>query len=657
MAYHLTAEQIANQLGGARPAGEGFSCRCPAHEDKNPSLWIKQREGGGLHVKCKAGCHRESVEAVLKSRGLWPQTGARKSDFKDAKRRERRGSEIAEFIVPIPPDTPAIDWRELGRDSPTVLHTYCNAEGEPLGYVARWSKLDGTKDIRPVSFARTVAGRMEWMLSAWPGPSTLYGLERLASRPESPILLVEGEKAVDAGQRDFPDYVVMSWRGGAGATDKADFSPLRGRRVVLWPDADEAGLKAMASVAAILHSNGASDVAMVELPPDLPKGWDIADPCPEGFTKDHLLTLARPVEPTSAPDTAPEVDADKAMLRPHVVSAADLQALEVEPREPIIEPFMVTSSLSMLFAPRGVGKTFLALSLGISLSEGTNFLTYEVLKPWRTLYFDGEMPLADLKARIAELAPSPPPLFDLIPSETLFREGQPINLHREDDQARIFALLDQLKAENRNPDVLIFDNLSSLSGGVNENDNSELDALLRFLMRLRHLGYAVLLIHHAGKSGDQRGASRREDIMDTVLSLKKPDDDEGGPAEGAHAVLHFTKVRGKRPVPDELEISLMYDGERLRWAFQKVQTKDSATNVLKAIAEQGPQKQSELATKMNLSAGRISQLLTKLRKAGLVCAGSLELTTEGKEKVLESYPELHGRLAKQEDMFAGNCPI
>ena len=38
----------------------------------------------------------------------------------------------------------------------------------------------------------------------------------------------------------------------------------------------------------------------------------------------------------------------------------------------------------------------------------------------------------------------------------------------------------------------------------------------------RRRGMAVLLIHHAGKSGDQRGTSAREDIMDTVISLRRP---------------------------------------------------------------------------------------------------------------------------------------
>lgn len=75
---------------------------------------------------------------------------------------------------------------------------------------------------------------------------------------------------------------------------------------------------------------------------------------------------------------------------------------------------------------------------------------------------------------------------------------------------RIDAMLDDVDAE-----MIIFDNLSSLRSGVDENDNSALDAFLQWLLALRHKGYAILLIHHAGKGGDQRGASRLEDFLDT----------------------------------------------------------------------------------------------------------------------------------------------
>jgi len=59
------------------------------------------------------------------------------------------------------------------------------------------------------------------------------------------VLLVEGEKTADAAQQLFTEAVVSTWPCGCKAVGKADFSPLKGRRVMLWPDADEVSIAAI----------------------------------------------------------------------------------------------------------------------------------------------------------------------------------------------------------------------------------------------------------------------------------------------------------------------------------------------------------------------------------------------------------------------------
>lgn len=657
MAYDITVEEIASRLGKAKPTGDGsWYCRCPCHDDGKPSLWIAQRAGGGLNVKCHAGCASDNVSHALRSMGLWPKPGARKREKSDEAKRHRDDAEIAEIMATIPRNAPEIRWDQFRRPPPTQLYEYRNAGGDLTGYVARWDKTTGEKEIRPVSLAKLKNGKLAWFLKASPGPHHLYNLPELAARPHSPVLILEGEKAAIAASRLFPEHVCMAWRSGASAAGKSDFSPLRDRAVTLWPDSDDAGFRAMDEVRTILATLGITDIRIVHPPSQVEKGWDVADPTPDGVSLEELLRNASPVglalvadEIEHASDVPAELPSRTALL-PFVVSASDLDKVEVEFREPIIEPFLLTSSLNMLFAPRGVGKTFLSLALATSLALGTNFLAYDVSRKWRTLYFDGEMPLADLKQRIGQLSPVPPEGFEIIPSESLFRDGVPINLHDEADQQRIFILLRELEVLDRRPDLLIFDNLSSLSGGVNENDNSELDKLLRFLMALRHFGYAVLLIHHAGKGGDQRGASRREDLLDTVMSLQKPPD-TASQREGAHGLLTFSKVRGKQPSPDELEIWLMEIDGRLEWAFQKPKTKNPAMGALRAIVEHAPKSQAELARILGVSDGRVSQILKKLREADLVDGRELALTAEGRERIVDHFPELFAQLAQQNHMF------
>jgi hypothetical protein len=61
-------------------------------------------------------------------------------------------------------------------------------------------------------------------------------------------------------------------------------------------------------------------------------------------------------------------------------------------------------------------------------------------------------------------------------------------------------------------------------------------------MFMRRLGVAVLVVHHANKKGDQRGTSRREDVLDLVMAMRRPVDYE--PKEGARFELRFEKARG-----------------------------------------------------------------------------------------------------------------
>jgi len=63
-----------------------------------------------------------------------------------------------------------------------------------------------------------------------------------------------------------------------------------------------------------------------------------------------------------------------------------------------------------------------------------------------------------------------------------------------------------------------------------------------WLKALRRAGHSVLLVHHSGKDGGQRGTSKREDLLDTVIALKRPE--EYSPEQGAVFEVAFEKARG-----------------------------------------------------------------------------------------------------------------
>ena len=214
-----------------------------------------------------------------------------------------------------------------------------------------------------------------------------------------------------------------------------------------------------------------------------------------------------------------------------MLSASELAQLPLPVRQFIIEPIFVAGGLFMVYAERGLGKTWFALQASIDVAEGNDFFGFKVPQPRNVLYVDGEMSLAELQQRLRMLQGEGAERLLLLPSERLFREDLPSTSTAKRISSEYLDVIGQLESEGRRPDLVVFDNLSSLSGGIDENDNSALDGLLRWLVGIRHLGIAVLLVHHAGKSGTQRGASRREDLLDTSIALeRKPerkDDDEG----------------------------------------------------------------------------------------------------------------------------------
>jgi hypothetical protein len=91
---NFTAEELARELGGRRSGSGRWTARCPAHQDKTPSLSIREADGR-LLVHFHAGCAQSDVVAALKSRSLWPEsdwTPTQKRDF--AKQRARDEADL-----------------------------------------------------------------------------------------------------------------------------------------------------------------------------------------------------------------------------------------------------------------------------------------------------------------------------------------------------------------------------------------------------------------------------------------------------------------------------------------------------------------------------------------------------------------------------------
>jgi putative DNA primase/helicase len=264
---------------------------------------------------------------------------------------------------------------------------------------------------------------------------------------------------------------------------------------------------------------------------------------------------ARDVMPVRASDTGQR-------NRPafQAVGINDFLDLDIPPREMLLSPILPERSLAMLYAPRGLGKSWLALSIGLAVAGGASLLRWSAPRQRKALFVDGEMPIVSLQERLKAISVGfgrdiPNDAFRILAADQV--EGG-INLSTEEGQRLLDPLLDDV-------DLLILDNLSTLTS-QSESASDAWVPMQNWLLKLRRQGVAVLLVHHAGTNGRQRGTSRREDALDTVIALRRPED--YSPEQGARFEIHFEKLRnrvdGAGAIPFEAKVESVESG--IRWS-------------------------------------------------------------------------------------------
>ncbi|KZL21201.1 hypothetical protein PsAD2_00490 [Pseudovibrio axinellae] len=210
------------------------------------------------------------------------------------------------IVMPVPSDAPEPPSFHGKLGVPSQCWTYRNAEGKVLGYVCRFDEAGEGKSYRPLCLFR-VGERLQWRWETWPQPRPLYGLDLLVKAPDTAVVIVEGEKAADAVRQLLLKHVCISSPGGSNAAKKADWSGLEGRKVFIWPDADEAGQRYADDVAGCLVKFGAASVTVLVSPDNVPKGWDAADALADGWTPEQAEAFVQSsqVEETQDPEAKP----------------------------------------------------------------------------------------------------------------------------------------------------------------------------------------------------------------------------------------------------------------------------------------------------------------------------------------------------------------
>ena len=230
------------------------------------------------------------------------------------------------------------------------------------------------------------------------------------------------------------------------------------------------------------------------------------------------------------------------------ISLKELTIMDIPPRKAIIDPLIMEGSSMEINGASGIGKTWFTLDMLCSIATGESFLgKYEVKNPRPVYYIDGEMPFDSIRDRVNMIMGRY--IYKYKVSEIPFHISNPLlfknNFIPKINDTKITQPIfkDEVKRFSdiyQKPLFICFDNLSCLTD-YKENDNDDWTSMLDMYTELKHEGHSICHVHHVGKGGHQRGASRKHDALDTVIHLKRPEEYDS--SEGAVFNVKFDKHR------------------------------------------------------------------------------------------------------------------
>lgn len=372
---------------------------------------------------------------------------------------------------------------KLGK--PTAKWDYTDAQGTLIASVYRYDPRPGQKEFRPWDALRGVMRA--------PEIRPLYN--QVGLKAADAVVLVEGEKCASA-LVDLGICATTAMHGAKAPIDKTDWSPLKGKRVTIWPDHDEAGQIYARNAASAAARAGALSVEILKIPPDKPAKWDAADAVAEGLDIQAILKNWERM-------VAKEIPPPRKTLP--LYSIAELQRDQSPIPDDLIAPRILTpGGLLVLGGAPKVGKSDFLISLLAHMAGGAPFLGMSCARPLRVFYLQAEVQYHYLRERVQRLAMSDAATLFL---DQNFIVTPQISITLND--AGIALVCEAVKDRFKDipPDIIAIDPLRNVfdGGGLGgENDN---DAMMFFLsQRLEELrrilnpDAGIILAHHTRKA-------------------------------------------------------------------------------------------------------------------------------------------------------------
>lgn len=514
--------------------------------------------------------------------------------------------------------------------NPSATWSVSRGCGRCHGCGARWSCRDMAQrlgvDLPPVKRAwpiRDATGRqflhrrtdsaigkeIRWEPSGAKPAGMLYRGDLLPTGTDSWAILVEGEPAADAVAAVGLQAVATVCGAGATPTEAA-LEPLRGRRVLLWSDADEVGRQHMRRIAELL-AGIATEVAVYDTDPELGENADAeqhlaerGEVTAEGLLAD-LLAEAERVAVVGESSSAVSVP------------VSEFLAATYKTTEELIPGLLAVGAHTLIHAPRGLGKSHLVYALGVSLAAGRSTLPgFDVTRRTRALLIDGEMTPGLVQSRLRTHLDSTDGagvdgyLNVVSKIGLLVDRGLRLpSLATPEGRAWLLQELDAFPAE-----VIFVDTCRALMRhpDFGLNDEEGWRPVEELLAELSARGVALCYSHHDGKGGDQLGTSAREFDPSYVVHLERPKRRGGF----LRFVMSETKGRlGPSFTPRELVFEPGSAGEGGVWSVVDGEEKTKADLILHYSASRKGATPLEIAEACRTTPAHVRSVLSKARRS------------------------------------------
>jgi predicted transcriptional regulator len=580
------------------PLSGWASRHCPVHDDRHPSLRVLFQDGTVVRAVCLAGCDRRTVRTALGLDGQAPDRPRRKP--------------VPEGMIPNGPGEWLcrhlnLNWQDI-RDLAAhyglrgLKGLRKNDDGQDAPAIAfTWSGLDGRKvRIFPKTF--------QWEGTARPVLWPSLGLIREAFQDSDGIVITEGE--FDALLLLHLGIPAVSVTGGADTPIPSglgkELNGLGFRKVLILADADKPGIEAGRKWERVLREDGLAVkiTTVVELglgrasygEKDIRDAWLARTDLGEAEFAGPILRALEVLE------TGREVARE-----PAIVPAGDWLRIRQEASEWVVDGLVLRGGLTLLIGKPKTGKSTLARAIALAVALGRSILGRRVRQgPALLLAHPREDPPAAVREHLYRMG---------------IREGDTVPLYVADGVQTLGDVMEWI--EKTRPALIVIDTIARYTSFEDVNDYTKVLAALEPIQDLaRHYGTAVLALHHAPKTGDDRetidsplGSTALAGSADIVMRYRRT---------GDRRILQSVSRFGDDT--QETVITLDPDG----WpaaigSLQEVRAQEEEQAILDALAANGPLTKDELREVLGRQATDLVRTLH-----GLLRAGRLTRTGSGK---------------------------